>query len=159
MSQQMFNKKHIFITIVTIAIATLTFLTTCKKAPEVNISQFEIVREYVTPGSTTATINGVFDYGGVVDQLKVTVGKRDDFTDAHTFIAELSEKNFSVLLTDLTSSTEYMKFQKTGKSFKNQLWNWPVLYLCQNRKQTTRLTNFLLEKWGCRRIRIKENNK
>ncbi len=97
--------KQLFLTIVLI-ISTL-FFTTCKKAPEVNISQFEIVREYVTPGSTTATINGVFDYGGVVDQLKVTVGKRDDFTDAHTFIAELSEKNFSVLLTDLTSSTEY----------------------------------------------------
>lgn len=97
--------KQFFLTIALI-ISTL-FFTTCKKAPEVNISQFEIVREYVTPGSTTATINGVFDYGGVVDQLKVTIGKRDDFTDAHTFIAELSEKNFSVLLTDLTSSTEY----------------------------------------------------
>lgn len=86
---------------------TVTFLLafiTCKKELDPNIETFEITKERITEGTTTWTIDGTYDYPGVIDGIKACVS--GDGVNME-FEAELNGKDFSVTMTGLKPATEY----------------------------------------------------
>ena len=85
----------------------VTFLlafATCKKELEPNIETFEITKEEATEGTTTWTIDGTYDYPGVIDGIKACVSGNGVEME---FEAELNGNGFSVTITNLKPATEY----------------------------------------------------
>ncbi len=94
------------ITALFLIVATLA-VTECKKDTDPNSAEFKIVKEYLDINATSASITGSFEYPGKINSIKVAVGQRHDFTDAHSFLADIHEKEFEVTITGLTTGTEY----------------------------------------------------
>lgn len=87
--------------------AVLIIFATCKKDPEVNIESFEISREVVTPGTTSVSISGIYEYPGKIDAIRLSVGTRIDFKDAKDYLLDLDGNTFNIRVDSLRSSTEY----------------------------------------------------
>ena len=82
----------------------LAFVT-CKKEPDPNIQSFELSKEDLTVGTTSATIEGTYSYAGVIDGIKVCLAENG--ADKGEFEVELEGNDFSVTLTGLKPATEY----------------------------------------------------
>ena len=85
--------------------AFLLALVTCKKELEPNIETFQITKENLTAGTTSVTIEGTYNYPGVIDGIKACVSENG--TSLGEFDVELEEQDFSVTITGLTPATEY----------------------------------------------------
>ncbi len=82
----------------------LAFVT-CKKEPDPNIQSFELSKEDLTVGTTSATIEGTYSYAGVIDGIKVCLAENG--ADKGEFDVELEGNDFSVTMTGLKPATEY----------------------------------------------------
>ena len=82
----------------------LAFVT-CKKEPDPNIQSFELSKEDLTVGTTSATIEGTYSYAGVIDGIKVCLAENG--ADKGEFDVELDGNDFSVTMTGLKPATEY----------------------------------------------------
>ena len=84
-----------------------TFLlafVTCKKELDPNIETFEITKERAMEGTTTWTIDGTYDYPGVIDGITACVSGDGVNMEFETV---LDGKDFSVTMTGLKPGTEY----------------------------------------------------
>ena len=82
----------------------LAFVT-CKKEPDPNIQSFELTKEELAIGTTSATIEGTYSYAGVIDGIKVCLAENG--ADKGEFDVELDGNDFSVTMTGLKPATEY----------------------------------------------------
>ena len=82
----------------------LAFVT-CKKEPDPNIQSFELSKEDLTVGTTSATIEGTYSYAGVIDGIKVCL--KENGADKGEFDVELEGNDLSVTMTGLKPATEY----------------------------------------------------
>lgn len=82
----------------------LAFVT-CKKEPDPNIQSFELSKEDLTVGTTSATIEGTYSYAGVIDGIKVCLAENG--ADKGEFDVELDGNDFSVTMAGLKPATEY----------------------------------------------------
>ena len=82
----------------------LAFVT-CKKEPDPNIQSFELTKEDLAIGTTSATIEGTYSYAGVIDGIKVCL--KENGADKGEFDVELDGNDFSVSLTGLKPAMEY----------------------------------------------------
>jgi uncharacterized protein (TIGR02145 family)/uncharacterized repeat protein (TIGR02543 family) len=82
----------------------LAFVT-CKKEPDPNIQSFELTKEDLAIGTTSATIEGTYSYAGVIDGIKVCLSENG--ADKGEFDVELEGNDFSVTMTGLKPATEY----------------------------------------------------
>ncbi len=82
----------------------LAFVT-CKKEPDPNIQSFELSKEDLTVGTTSATIEGTYSYAGVIDGIKVCLAENG--ADKGEFDVELDGNDLSVTMTGLKPATEY----------------------------------------------------
>lgn len=82
----------------------LAFVT-CKKEPDPNIQSFELTKEELAIGTTSATIEGTYSYAGVIDGIKVCLAENG--ADMGEFDVELEGNDFSVTMTGLKPATEY----------------------------------------------------
>ena len=78
---------------------------TCKKEPDPNIQSFELTKEDLAIGTTSATIEGTYSYAGVIDGIKVCL--KENGADKGEFDVELDGNDFSVTMTGLKPATEY----------------------------------------------------
>ena len=85
--------------------AFLLALVTCKKELDPNIETFEITKENLMAGTTSVTIEGTYNYPGVIDGIKACVSENG--ASFGEFDVELEEKDFSVTITGLVPATEY----------------------------------------------------
>ena len=88
---------------------SLIAFVSCKKDTDPNMQTFKIVKEMekVMPGTTTATITGLFEYSGKINSIKVRVGTNEQLFGSDVFVAEVSGKAYSVNITGLRSGTLY----------------------------------------------------
>ena len=91
--------------IVLLGALLLTLTTTCRKDPQPLMERFDLSREDLTVGTTTATIVGTYTYSGTIDGITVKVSK--DGVHPTEFPAELNGKNFTVEMTGLHPATTY----------------------------------------------------
>ena len=82
----------------------LAFVT-CKKEPDPNIQSFELSKEELAIGTTSATIEGTYSYAGVIDGIKVCL--TENGADKGEIEVELDGNDFSVTMTGLKPATEY----------------------------------------------------
>ena len=82
----------------------LAFVT-CKKEPDPNIQSFELTKEELAIGTTSATIEGTYSYAGVIDGIKVCLAENG--ADKGEFDVELEGNDFSVTMSGLKPATEY----------------------------------------------------
>ena len=82
----------------------LAFVT-CKKEPDPNIQSFELTKEDLAIGTTSATIEGIYSYAGVIDGIKVCLAENG--ADKGEFDVELDGNDFSVTMAGLKPATEY----------------------------------------------------
>lgn len=82
----------------------LAFVT-CKKEPDPNIQSFELTKEELAIGTTSATIEGTYSYAGVIDGIKVCLAENG--ADKGEFDVELDGNDFSVTMPGLKPATEY----------------------------------------------------
>lgn len=82
----------------------LAFVT-CKKEPDPNIQSFELSKEDLAVGTTSATIEGTYSYAGVIDGIKVCLAENG--ADKGEFDVELEGNDFSVTMIGLKPATEY----------------------------------------------------
>ncbi len=92
----------------------LAFVT-CKKEPDPNIQSFELTKEDLTVGTTSATIEGTYSYAGVIDGIKVCLAENG--ADKGEFDVELDGNDFSVTMTGLKPATEYQYHYAVDYSF------------------------------------------
>ena len=85
--------------------AFLLAFSTCKKEPDPNIQSFELSKEDLTVGTTSATIEGTYSYAGVIDGIKVCL--KENGADKGEFDVELDGNDFSVTMPGLKPATEY----------------------------------------------------
>lgn len=88
---------------------SLIALVSCKKDTDPNVQTFKIVKEMekVMPGTTTATITGLYEYSGKINSIKVRVGTNEQLFGSDVFVAEVNGKAYSVNITGLHSGTLY----------------------------------------------------
>ncbi len=96
--------KNKTLSILLLAAFVLAF-STCKKEPDPNIQSFELSKEDLTVGTTSATIEGTYSYAGVIDGIKVCLSENG--ADKGEFDVELEGNDFSVTMTGLKPATEY----------------------------------------------------
>ena len=85
--------------------AFMLAFVTCKKEPDPNIQSFELTKEDLAIGTTSATIEGTYSYAGVIDGIKVCL--TENGADKGEFDVELEGNDFSVTMTGLKPATEY----------------------------------------------------
>ena len=99
------KNKSLFIPSLLLLAAFLLALVTCKKELDPNIETFEITKENLMAGTTSVTIEGTYNYPGVIDGIKACVSENG--ASFGEFDVELEEKDFSVTITGLVPATEY----------------------------------------------------
>ena len=85
--------------------AFMLAFVTCKKEPDPNIQSFELTKEELAIGTTSATIEGTYSYAGVIDGIKVCL--KENSADKGEFDVELDGNDFSVTMPGLKPATEY----------------------------------------------------
>ncbi len=93
----------------------LLALTTCKKDPQPIMERFDLSREDLTIGTTSASIVGTYAYPGAIDEITVCVS--EDGVYPTTFVADINGKNFSVEMTGLRPATSYQYYYSVDYGF------------------------------------------
>ena len=96
--------KNKTLSILLLAAFVLAF-STCKKEPDPNIQSFELTKEKLAIGTTSAMIEGTYSYAGVIDGIKVFLAENG--ADKGEFDVELEGNDFSVTMAGLKPATEY----------------------------------------------------
>ena len=87
-SKDMTSKNKPTLSIIFLAIALVVLVFSCKKDPEPTIDQFELTKENLTVGTTTANIVATYDYSGKIEGIKVCVS--EDGVHPDEFEAEIN---------------------------------------------------------------------
>ena len=100
-----------------IALASLFLLslTTCKKDPQPIMEHFDLSREDLTVGTTSASIVGTYAYSGTIDEITVCVSENG--VHPATFVADINGKNFAVEMTGLQPATSYQYYYSVDYGF------------------------------------------
>ena len=93
----------------------LLALTTCKKDPQPIMERFDLSREDLTIGTTSASIVSTYAYSGTIDEITVCVSK--DGVHPATFAADINGKNFAVEMTGLRPATSYQYYYSVDYGF------------------------------------------
>lgn len=93
----------------------LLALTTCKKDPQPIMERFDLSREDLTIGTTSASIVGTYVYSGAIDEITVCVS--EDGVHPATFVADINGKNFTVEMTGLRPATSYQYYYSVDYGF------------------------------------------
>lgn len=93
----------------------LLALTTCKKDPQPIMERFDLSREDLTVGTTSASIVGTYVYSGAIDEITVCVS--EDGVHPATFLADINGKNFTVEMTSLRPATSYQYYYSVDYGF------------------------------------------
>ncbi|MBO6025590.1 MAG: hypothetical protein J6P83_12170 [Bacteroidales bacterium] len=93
----------------------LLALTTCKKDPQPIMERFDLSREDLTVGTTSASIVGTYAYSGAIDEITVCVS--EDGVHPATFTADINGKNFAVEMTGLRPATSYQYYYSVDYGF------------------------------------------
>ena len=93
----------------------LLALTTCKKDPQPIMERFDLSREDLTIGTTSASIVGTYAYSGAIDEITVCVS--EDGVHPATFVADINGKNFAVEMTGLRPATSYQYYYSVDYGF------------------------------------------
>ena len=101
--------------IFSLASILLLALTTCKKDPQPIMERFDLSREDLTIGTTSASIVGTYAYSGTIDEITVCVSK--DGVHPDTFVADINGKNFAVEMTGLRPATSYQYYYSVDYGF------------------------------------------
>ena len=91
--------------IIALASILLLSLATCKKDPQPIMECFDLSREDLTIGTTSASIVGTYNYSGAIDKINVYVS--EDGVHSKEFAADINGKNFTVEMTELSPATHY----------------------------------------------------
>ena len=100
---------------ISLASILLLALTTCKKDPQPIIERFDLSREDLTIGTTSASIVGTYVYSGTIDEITVCVS--EDGVHPATFVADINGKNFAVEMTSLRPATSYQYYYSVDYGF------------------------------------------
>ena len=98
-------KKYRYLSLITALLVLL--LNSCHKDPEVNIEEFEITKETVTTGVTSASLKATYSFTGKINGIEVVVADNEQLTNADTYPAVLDGKSFTAELTDLKMAMTY----------------------------------------------------
>ncbi len=101
--------------IFSLASILLLALTTCKKDPQPIMERFDLSREDLTIGTTSASIVGTYAYPGAIDEITVCVS--EDGVHPATFLADINGKNFTVEMTSLRPATSYQYYYSVDYGF------------------------------------------
>lgn len=101
--------------IFSLASILLLALSTCKKDPQPSMERFDLSREDLTVGTTSASIVGTYAYSGTIDEITVCVS--EDGVHPATFAADINGKNFSVEMTSLRPATSYQYYYSVDYGF------------------------------------------
>lgn len=101
--------------LIALASILLLALTTCKKDPQPIMERFDLSREDLTIGTTSASIVGTYAYSGAIDEITVCVS--EDGVHPTTFLADINGKNFSVEMTGLRPATSYQYYYSVDYGF------------------------------------------
>ena len=93
----------------------LLALTTCKKDPQPIMERFDLSREDLTIGTTSASIVGTYAYSGTIDEITVCVS--EDGVHPAEFVADINGKNFAVEMTGLRPATSYQYYYSVDYGF------------------------------------------
>ena len=93
----------------------LLALTTCKKDPQPIMERFDLSREDLTIGTTSASIVGTYAYSGAIDEITVCVS--EDGVHPAMFVADINGKNFTVEMTSLRPATSYQYYYSVDYGF------------------------------------------
>lgn len=97
-----------------VSIFLLAF-TTCKKDPQPIMERFDLSREDLTVGTTSANIVGTYTYSGIIDEIMVCVSENG--VHPAEFIADINGKNFTVEMTGLRPATSYQYYYSIDYGF------------------------------------------
>ena len=101
--------------IFSLASILLLALSTCKKDPQPIMERFDLSREDLTVGTTSASIVGTYAYSGTIDEITVCVS--EDGVHPATFVADINGKNFAVEMTGLQPATSYQYYYSVDYGF------------------------------------------
>ena len=101
--------------IISIASIFLLAFTTCKKDPQPIMERFDLSREDLTVGTTSANIVGTYTYSGIIDEIMVCVSENG--VHPAEFIADINGKNFTVEMTGLHPATSYQYYYSIDYGF------------------------------------------
>ena len=101
--------------IFSLASILLLALTTCKKDPQPIMERFDLSREDLTVGTTSASIVGTYAYSGTIDEITVCVS--EDGVHPAEFVADINGKNFAVEMTGLRPATSYQYYYSVDYGF------------------------------------------
>ena len=101
--------------IFSLASILLLALATCKKDPQPIMERFDLSREDLTIGTTSASIVGTYAYPGAIDEITVCVS--EDGVHPATFAADINGKNFAVEMTGLRPATSYQYYYSVDYGF------------------------------------------
>lgn len=93
----------------------LLALTTCKKDPQPIMERFDLSREDLTVGTTSASIVGTYAYSGTIDEITVCVS--EDGVHPAEFVADINGKSFAVEMTGLRPATSYQYYYSVYYGF------------------------------------------
>ena len=94
------------ITKITLAIASLFLLTMCKN-PDIEYSIFSIAHDTIIPEARKAEVIGEFDFLGEVSDMKISVGRDEQLTDAKNYLMNVDRHSFSTSIDSLVPNTLY----------------------------------------------------
>lgn len=101
--------------IFSLASILLLALSTCKKDPQPIMERFDLSREDLTIGTTSASIVGTYAYPGAIDEITVCVS--EDGVHPAMFAADINGKNFAVEMTGLRPATSYQYYYSVDYGF------------------------------------------
>jgi hypothetical protein len=128
--------KNKILSILLTCVFLLAFIT-CKKELDPNIETFEITKERATEGTTTWTIDGTYDYPGVIDGIKACV--LENGANMEEFEAVLNGKNFSVTMTGLKPATEYQYHYAVDYGFSKPFVTETKTFTTQSEAPTVKI--------------------
>ena len=79
------------------------------------MERFDLSREDLTIGTTSASIVGTYAYSGTIDEITVCVS--EDGVHPATFAADINGKNFTVEMTGLRPATSYQYYYSVDYGF------------------------------------------
>ena len=96
-------KKITYLLLIGVAL----LLVTCKKAPQLKVYDLVIEDEYIEYSENSVRITSAYSYPTKLEYVNAYVSKNNYFDNANAIAAEITNSNFIVNFTDLSTDTKY----------------------------------------------------